>query len=159
MRKWIVAIAVLAALAGAGAWNLSGVYAQEAAAPAAAPVFPGPVMETERFMKKFADPLVENLKTLLAQEPATPRDWRKVEDEAGSGAEVAVLVGIRVGEHESKPEWQEMTKAMYDASVALTASAAKKDYADTKAKYEALVQSCNACHQKIDPDTLPVIEP
>ena len=110
-------------------------------------------------MKKFADPLVENLKQLLAQEPATPRDWRKVEDEAGSGAEVAVLVGIRVGEHESKPEWQEMTKAMYDASVALTASAAKKDYADTKAKYEGLVQSCNACHQKIDPDTLPVIEP
>lgn len=155
MWKWFAVLAVVALMAGLGAQGIQAVYAQDEPAP----TLSQPVMKTERFMKRFSDPLIDTLKEMLAQEPASPRDWRKIEDEAQSGAEIANLIAIRTGEEESKPEWKEMTKGMFDASIALGDSAKKRDYADAKAKFEGLVQSCNTCHQKIDPDTLPVIEP
>ena len=153
MSKWIAALMVGALVLGVCGYNLRAVYAQDA------PTLSQPVMETGRFMKKFTDPLMESLHEKLAQEPTSPRDWRGVEDEASSGAEIANLVAIRNDEDAQHPEWQDMTKVMFDASVALAASAKERDYAASKTNYEALVNSCNACHQKIDPETLPVIEP
>ena len=164
MGKWIGALMMVVLFVGFGVRGIPGVHAQDAAAvpaPAAgAATLSKAVMETERFMKMFSDPLADKLKEAMALEPASPRDWRKVEDLAQSGAEIANLILIREGdEPEKTPEWKDMTKGMFEASVAMAEAAGRKDYAGTKAKYLGLVQACNTCHQKIDPDTLPVIEP
>lgn len=153
MSKWIAALMVGALVAVVYGFGLRAVEAQDK------PTLSQPVMETGRFMKKFTDPLMESLHEKLATEPATPRDWRALEDEAASGAEVANLIAIRNDDDSQHAEWQEMTKVMYDAAVVLSESAKARDFAASKTNYEALVQSCNACHQKIDPETLPVIEP
>lgn len=153
MSKWIAVLMVVALILGLGGYELRAVYAQDT------PTLSQPVMETGRFMKKFTDPLIESLHEKLAEEPASPREWRSLEDEASSGAEIANLIAIRNDEDAQHAEWKEMTTVMFDASVALAASAKERDYAASKTNYEVLVNSCNGCHQKIDPETLPVIEP
>jgi cytochrome c556 len=153
MWKWIAALLLVVPIAGVCGVELRAAFAQDK------PTLSQPVMETERFMKKFTDPLMENLHEALAVEPASPRDWRSLEDEAASGAEIANLVAIRNDEDAQHAEWQDMTKVMYDAAVTLSESAKVRDYATSQTNYQALVESCNACHQKIDPETLPVIEP
>ncbi len=159
MWKWCIALTLLALAGGLMGQNLHAVYAQDTQEVQAAPALSQPVMKTERFMKKFADPLADTLHEMLANDPGSPREWRKVEDEASSGAEIANLIAIRNDEDAQNPEWQELTKGMFDASIALAEAAKTRDFAATKMKYEALVASCNACHTKIDPETLPVIEP
>ncbi len=153
MWKWFAGLLMVALVVTVCGVEMRQAFAQEK------PALSQPVMETGRFMKKFADPLMENLHEAMAQEPASPRDWRNLEDEAGSGAEVANLIAIRNDEYSQNPEWQNLTKAMFDASVALAESAKARDFAASQTNYTALVESCNKCHQVIDPETLPVIEP
>lgn len=153
MWKWFAVVLMVALMVTVCGVEMRQAFAQEK------PALSQPVMETGRFMKKFADPLMESLHEALAQEPASPRDWRSLEDEAGSGAEIANLIAIRNDEYSQNPEWQNMTKAMFDASVALAESAKARDFAASQTNYNAVVESCNKCHQAIDPETLPVIEP
>ena len=135
--------------------------AAPAPAPAAAPAAAGivPIMKTERLMKVFADPITEKLKEATKEAPAAPKGWRVIQDQGEAAAEVANLTMMREGEHENTPEWDQYAEKMKTAGLALADAAAKKDFADVQAKYQVLVQSCNECHKKYEPDTAPEILP
>lgn len=154
--KWM-AVFGACALLGAGIISTGLVFAQEAAAPAAGPM--APVMTTDRLMKVFADPVAETLKGAVKEAPATPKGWRVIQDQGEAAAEVAILTMLREGEHENAPEWDQFAETMKKAGLALAESAGKKDFADVQAKYQALIQSCNECHKKFEPDTAPEILP
>jgi hypothetical protein len=158
MIKWKGAICAgaLAVSAGVGAtaWVSGNTSRVEAAETGIAPV-----MNTERLMKVFADPIAVTLKEAMKEAPATPKGWRIIQDQGDAAAEVANLTMLRQGEHEETPEWKQYALMMHQAGVALAEAAGKRDFAEVTAKYQGLVQSCNECHKKFEPDTAPEIIP
>ena len=149
--KWIT-FACVCAMFALGLVSTQWVFAQDAPTVA-------PVMKTDRMMKFFADPIIDTLKEAVKEAPATPKGWRVIQDQGEASAEVANLTMIREGDHENSPEWDPFADAMKKAGLALADAAAKKDFADVQAKTQALIKSCNDCHQKFEPDTAPEILP
>ncbi|MDZ4860507.1 MAG: cytochrome c, partial [Candidatus Hydrogenedentes bacterium] len=88
-----------------------------------------------------------------------PKGWRVLQDQGMAAAEVAVLTMMREGEHEATPEWDQLAEAMKKAGMALSDAAAKKDFPAVQAQVTAIIQSCNTCHQKFEPETAPEILP
>lgn len=149
--KWTAFVGFCALLA-LGVVSTPWVFADDAPAIA-------PIMKTDRMMKVFADPIIDNLKAALKQAPETPKGWRAIQDQGEAAGEVANLSMMRTGEHENTPEWKQLSDGMKKAGLALADSATKKDFADAQAKYTALVKTCNDCHKKFEPDTAPEVLP
>lgn len=158
MMKWTGAIGLGALAAVVGlvgiSWNWVEAPRAEAAEAAIAPV-----MNTDRLMKVFADPIALTLKEAMKEAPTTPKGWRIIQDQGDAAAEVANLTMLRQGEHEDTPEWKQYALLMHQAGVALAEAAGKRDFAEVTAKYQGLVQSCNECHKKFEPDIAPEIIP
>lgn len=158
MMKWTSAIGLGVLAAVVGLVGISWVSTETPRVEAAEAGIT-PVMNTERLMKVFADPIVATLKEAMKEAPATPKGWRVIQDQGDAAAEVANLTMLRQGEHEDTPEWKQYALLMHQAGVALAEAAGKRDFAEVTAKYQGLVQSCNECHKKFEPDIAPEILP
>jgi hypothetical protein len=154
-----IAATVLCGMAVIGVMiSADWVGAQDPAAPAEV-TGPTPAMDTARLMKVFTDPMFETLKEKMKVAPAVPKDWRIIEDHGLAASELANLMFMRTGEHEQTPEWKQFTVEFYKAGNALAEAAKTRDFAVVSQKYQELAKSCNACHQKFEPDTTPEIIP
>lgn len=121
-------------------------FAQDAAAPRE-------VMNTYDLMEAMVGPTQEALSEGLAAEPADKRAWRDVRRGAFSLAEMGNLLLFRNLEEEwDAAAFTQGSVEFRELSEAMALAAKERDYAKTKAAYEAVVKSCNACHQKIVPD-------
>lgn len=154
-----IAAAVVCGFAALGLVVSAGWVGAQEPAPPSEVVGPTPVMDTARLMKVFTDPMFEALKEKMKAAPAVPKDWRIIEDHGLAASELANLMFMRTGEHEQTPEWKQFTVDFYKAGNALAEAAKTRDFAAVTQKYQGLAQSCNACHQKFEPDTTPEITP
>lgn len=132
-----------------------------AAQPAAQdepPVQLKPVMDTYLLMDFFYKPIQQALNAGLMQAPTERKDWLAVSDNAQAAAELANLVALRT-DYEDVQKWRALSLDSQAKAVDLAAAAKKQDFPESRAAYEALIASCNACHQAFEPDVAPVLEP
>ncbi|MBX7258508.1 MAG: cytochrome c [Candidatus Hydrogenedentes bacterium] len=157
MRKSIrvLGMVVLAAVMSvAGGYAVSGVHAQDAAVPQPALE---PAMKTGQMMEAFFEGVHESLSAEMKAEPQTPKGWKTIKSSASAFAELSNLVMIHK-EYDDMKTWYEMATVMKTTALDLAKAADEKNFAQATEKYKALVESCNACHKKFEPETGPVIE-
>lgn len=118
-----------------------------------------PVVDTYEVMDLLFDPVYHDLQEAMKEEPAERKGWKAIYDGAAASAELSNLLFFRdSAEYESTQEWEDLTIATRDAAVALRDSVRSMDWAEVSGKYAALIESCNACHTKFEPDVAPVLE-
>ncbi|MFA6241646.1 MAG: hypothetical protein WC655_12000 [Candidatus Hydrogenedentales bacterium] len=151
LRSGLVAIAV--AFSIAGGYAVSGVHAQEAAAQPALE----PVMKTGPMMEAFFEDIQKGLSAGMKAEPQDAKGWKAIKNHANSLAELANLVMIRK-EYDDLKTWYDFTTTMKTTALEVAKSAEEKNFAQATDRYKVLIESCNACHKKFEPETGPVIE-
>lgn len=151
-RSGLMTIAVALSLAGG---YMATVHAQDAAAPQPALE---PILNSHQLMEAFFEKVHESLSDTMKAEPQDARGWKTIRSGANSIAELSNLVLIRK-EYDDLKTWYDMTTAMKSIALELAKAAEEKNFATASDRYKALVESCNACHKKFEPETGPVIEP
>jgi hypothetical protein len=151
--KHAVLFIALTALAVSGvAWHTVGARAENGAVE--------PLMSGYELMEIFFEPYMEQLKESVAAEPDKRRGWQEIYKKSLA---IGELTGLNMGrtdqDYMATPEWQELNVASRALTVDISEAAKNKDFAGVTGKYQALVESCNACHTKFEEDTAPVIEP
>jgi hypothetical protein len=147
---WIGAALVMAA--GFAAWQAEGVRAEDGAIE--------PLVSGYELMEIFFEPYMEQLKESVAAEPDKRRGWQDIYKQALALGEASTLnLSRNDQDYMGTPEWKDLTLASRALTVEVAEAAKNQDFAAVTAKYQALVQSCNACHTKFEPDTAPVLEP
>lgn len=149
MRRWLVGVAVASAV-GAGVWAQwpSSASAEGASAEGG----PKAVIKNEELMKLMFDPYYVDLRKSLAEEPASGKVWRQAYIATYRLCEVTNLLYLRDDkDYMGTPEWREEVEAASAASVALGEAVKQLDYGMARERYEALIQRCNACHERFEP--------
>lgn len=120
---------------------------------------PRPVVNSHVLMERFHEPLYEQLHEALQQEPADRNAWRAVEQNAIRLAEVANLTAIREVKPEQHGEWLRLSGESQQPAMDLAAAARGRDLQKARGSWRAVIESCNACHQKFAPEKAPMLEP
>ncbi len=119
-----------------------------------------PLVSGYELMEIIYEPFMDQLKASVATEPDKRRGWQDIYKNSLALGEAAALNLMRNDEdYMAAPEWKDMTLASRGLNVEIAEAAKNKDFAGVTAKYQALVESCNACHTKFAPDDAPKIEP
>lgn len=149
--------AILAALLALPLFCLAGHAADEKAAETPAPAaLPNGQEIVEPSMHEFMEyvfmPSYKRLKAAMAANPAATDKpgWRLVKAEAIALAESCNLLLIRTPKEGSKADWDKHAIASRAEAAKLYAAAKKFDAAAAKPAYEAMLQSCNACHKQFE---------
>ncbi len=128
------------------------IYAQEAAGPKQ-------VVDTYELMEILFEDPYELMKMALAEEPADRKAWKVVFDNANRLAEASNLLFFReTSDYEAEAEYKAMAAASRDTAIAIKDAVKAQDYAMAKEKFNAMRESCNACHVKYEEDVAPVLE-
>lgn len=152
MKKAVSIIALAMLAAGVVMWQGADVRAQEAGME--------PLITSYELMEILVDPNIESLKEAVATEPEKRRGWQAIYKSSLAIGELMTLNNIRNDEdYMSTPEWGEMNLATRGLAVEISEAAKGQDFAGVTAKYQAMIESCNACHTKFEPDTAPTVEP
>jgi uncharacterized membrane protein len=110
-----------------------------------------PLVATDELMEVLFEPLIEDLRAALVEEPKGRRALKAVYNPASAIAESHNLLFSRDDEdYMATPEWDALTVAGRDASMALGDAVMAQDYPGARAAFVALVKSCNACHDEFD---------
>lgn len=160
---WLLAIGAIsvAALGGSAASDNSGelrASASSATSAAAAPQQPattGPkqIIKNEELMKLLFDPYYVDLRKAILEEPEGRAGWRQAYIAIFRLSEVTNLLYSREGkDYMGTDEWNEMATHSRDAAEAVGAAVLKLDYERVRKCYERLIQTCNDCHQKFEPE-------
>lgn len=125
---------------------------------ASAKELPKPILSTHDLMELFNEQVYIYLQEAMAKKPADAEGWTTIEERGLQAAEVMNLVAIRemADKHQA---WLQLVSEAQHAALGLTEAAKTRDFDKTQAAYRTLIQSCNACHQKIAPDEAPQLEP
>jgi hypothetical protein len=119
-----------------------------------------PVVDTHKLMDLLFKAPQKELKELMAEEPTERRAWNKMRDTVSILAEVSNLVLLRDGlEYEKTEEWAELAVQSRDAAIAVLEPIQANDYPAAKEKYLVMIESCNACHTRFEPEVAPKLEP
>lgn len=157
MKRIVFLLESGAVLCAAFVIGVSALHAQVAPAAAAQGVA---VLDTYTLMELLFDPPQKKLKELMAAQPADRRAWNEVKDQVGVLAEVTNLIALRSElDYEKTDEWDQLAGKSQAAAIALLEPVKASDYAAAKEKYIALVESCNACHTRFEPEVAPKLEP
>jgi hypothetical protein len=116
------------------------------------------IMKTEHLMEFFLEDTQKTLSAAMKAEPQNARGWKDIKRRADAFADLSNLVLLRT-EYPDTAAWREKALAMRAAALDLAGAADAKNFAQSQEKYSALITSCNACHQKFEPDTATTIEP
>ncbi len=109
------------------------------------------VISTDELMDVLFDPLIEDLRLALVEEPKGRRALKAVYNPASAIAETHNLLFSRDDEdYMETPEWAALSIAGRDASKMLGDAVMAQDYPRTKAAFVVLVKSCNDCHVQFD---------
>jgi uncharacterized membrane protein len=117
-----------------------------------------PIITVDEMMDVLFDPLMEQTRAALVEEPSGRRALQAVYNPAAALAEAHNLLFDRTDEdYMSTPEWPGLTASGRTAAKALADSVMGLDYAAMKSSFAALAKSCNDCHTQFD-DELDVVD-
>lgn len=142
-KGWTVLIAGMAVLAIALVVNRGKAEGESEGAPKLDPV----ESDMHEFMEYAFGPIFEQLKASLREAPAEGKDWVPVKAYSLVLAENGNLLMMRPSEDDVEG-WNRMSAEMRDQGRLLYQAAKKRNYADARKQYEALVTKCNACHEE-----------
>jgi hypothetical protein len=127
-------------------WSTATSSTLVGADPAATKSEPLPVeKDMHEFMEYVFQPTFKRLKPLMAAEPKENAGWKGIKADALSLAEAGNLLLSR-GPEKDREKWSEWSVAVREAGGLLYQAAKKKDYAESRKQYEAMLVKCNACH-------------
>lgn len=107
---------------------------------------PQPVeKDMHEFMEYVFEPTFKRLKPLMAAEPKENAGWKGIKADSLSLAEAGNLLLSR-GPEKDREKWAEWSVAVRDLGGQLYQAARKKDFAESRKQYEAMLIKCNACH-------------
>ena len=115
--------------------------------PAQEPV----VKSMHQFMEYVFEPNYKVLKADLAVEPTEDdkATWKRVKAASMMLAEGGNLLLMRKPKKEEQTDrWNELSVNVRDKGRELYKAARKKNYADVRTHYEAMLTQCNACHKE-----------
>lgn len=111
-----------------------------------------PIIKNKELMKLLFDPYYVDLRRALREEPDGRTGWRRAYIAIFRLAEVTNLLYSRGDkDYMLTGEWRQMVTDSRDAAAATGQAVLKRDYPLARQRYERLIQSCNACHQKFEP--------
>ena len=131
--------------------------------PATEPLGPVAIVDNGELMDIFLKPAYTELQQAMAKPPADRKDWATIYQKAVRLAELENLLFFRNHEDVRKPEWMETSARARRASADVAAAALRglrtvktENYAAVRAKYEAVADTCNACHRTFARDAVTV---
>ena len=131
-----------------------------AAAENATTTGPAAVIKNQELMKLLFDPYYIDLKRSLADEPSGGKAWRQAYIAAFRICEVSNLLYLRDDkQYMQGDEWRELSDVSRSAAVEVGEAIKKLDYPLARQKYEALIKSCNTCHEKFEPTEPTIVMP
>jgi len=134
--------------------------AAQAADPAPRPV---PILDNGEMMDIFLKPAYIELQQAMARPPADRKEWATIYQKAVRLAEMENLLFFRNHEDVRQPEWAATAARARQAAADVAAAALlglrtvkAENYAIVRAKYPAVADTCNACHQTFARDAVTV---
>ena len=153
-----IAAAIIMTLAAAATLQISPLFAADEADPTLPE--PRPLIDCYELMDILMDPAYEGLKDATEVEPTGRKGWRALYVYSYSLAELANLLFSRTDEdYMGTPEWNELAVEMRERCVAIAEAAKAKDFPAVQKNYELVIQNCNACHQKFEPEDATEVKP
>lgn len=120
---------------------------------------PVQVLDTYETMDYLFEPAYEALKAAVATEPEGRQQWRAIYTNSFAIAEMSNLLFSRSdADYMSEEDWPKMAAQSREAAKALGEAVREQDYALITKRFNALRESCNACHTRFDPENAPEIE-
>jgi predicted nucleic acid-binding Zn ribbon protein len=117
------------------------------------------VLENAELMEQLFGPSYADLTRAVTNKPADRKAWRTILDPARRLAELTNLLYTRRGkDYMAKPEWAAAADASRKALLAIGDAVKQLNYDVTRKRYEAAVETCNACHKKFEKEA-PVVKP
>ena len=127
------------------------------------PLGPVAIVDNGELMDIFLKPAYTELQQAMAKPPADRKDWATIYQKAVRLAELENLLFFRNHEDVRKPEWMETSARARRASADVAAAALRglrtvkvENYDTVRAKYEAVADTCNACHRTFARDAVTV---
>ncbi|MBI4478349.1 MAG: hypothetical protein HY654_14335 [Acidobacteria bacterium] len=110
-------------------------------------------------MEQLFGPAYGELTRAVATKPVDRKAWRTILDPARRLAELTNLVYFRRGkQYMATPEWSAAADASRKTLLAIGDAVKQQNYELTRKRYEAAVESCNACHKKFEKEA-PELKP
>lgn len=107
-----------------------------------------PVDDMHHFMEYISQPSYKALKDGMATAPANRKEWKPIKVNALILAETSALVANRAPEDvEEAKQWKQISKSVHESGSSLYQAASKMNFEEAKTHYEAMIESCNKCHQ------------
>jgi hypothetical protein len=98
------------------------------------------------FMEYACEEPYKRLKAALAAAPANNAAWKVIKSDALLLAESGNLLLMR-GPEERRNDWAALSQSMRDKGAALYREGKAKNFEGARARWEALIVQCNACHK------------
>jgi hypothetical protein len=147
----LAAVGTCCAVAAGLFWSVSTssqpslARADEAGRKAAAPA---PVEEDmHEFMEYAFQPAYLRLQAAIAAEPKDNAGWKAIKADALGLAEGGNLLLLRPSADDAA-DWTAHSVQVRQLGSQLYAAARKKDFANARKSYEAMIVRCNACHDQ-----------
>lgn len=101
------------------------------------------------FMEYVFQPTYRRLKKTMATEPANNAGWKAMKSDSLILAESCNLLFQRTPE-EDGADWNQHSIDSRSGGAALYQAARKKDFAAATKSWQAMLESCNACHRQFE---------
>lgn len=105
--------------------------------------------DMHEFMEYVFQPTYKRLKVVMAEAPADNNGWKAIKADALSLAEAANLIIMRPPENDAK-DWNAYSIDVRNHGKTFYTAARAKDFPSARKSYEAMLQSCNACHKQFE---------
>ena len=124
---------------------------------------PVQVVDTGELMDIFLKPEYAELQPAMAKPPADRKEWATIYQKAVRLAELDNLLFFRTHEDARKPDWAGTAARARQAAADVAAAALRglrtvkaENYGAVRTKYEAVADTCNACHRTFARDAVTV---
>jgi hypothetical protein len=131
--------------------------------PATEPLGPVAIVDNGELMDIFLKPAYAELQQAMTRPPADRKEWATIYQKAVRLAELENLLFFRNHEDVRKPEWMETAARARQAAADVATAALRglrtvkaENYPTVRAKYEAVADTCNACHRTFARDAVTV---
>lgn len=105
--------------------------------------------DMHEFMEYVFEPTFKRLVPAMAAAPANNQGWKSIKSDALILAEACNLLVSRQPE-EDGADWVKHSVEVRDLGGQLYRAAKAKDFDKARQHYEAMVESCNACHRQFE---------
>jgi hypothetical protein len=134
-------------LLAAAAWLSTG-FSPNAAAQADKKDAARPVeSDMHEFMEYVFEPTFKRLKPAMSSAPSENKGWKAIKADSLLLAEAGNLLLIRQPEKDAA-DWVKHSVQVRDLGGQLYEAAKAKDFAAARKHYQAMIESCNACHKQ-----------